>query len=81
MPKFIEGADEVAGLSEYSGDPLTENEVRRVRRLLEAESRMKWFWSTVWVWSRAILITLGSVFFLKNWIGDLFAWLSKLLAH
>ncbi len=68
-------------LMEYSGEPLTDIENRRVRRLLEAESRMEWFWSTVWVWSRAVLITLGSIFVLKNWIGDFFVWIAKLLSH
>jgi hypothetical protein len=66
-------------LDGYSGDPLTSIELKKIRKMLEAEARMDWMWSTIWVWSRALLITVGSIYFVREWLGDILGWVTKLI--
>ena len=65
-------------LEEFSGDPLTEIENRKIRQLLETEARVSWLWATLWVWTRGGLILVGSIWLVHEWIGRSFEWLSKL---
>jgi hypothetical protein len=42
--------EQKAAVETFSGEPLTEEENRAVRRMLKTEDRMRWFWSTARVW-------------------------------
>lgn len=50
-------------LDEYSGEPLTVLETRKMRRLLEEDERAHWFWSTsrIWIGTAAAAITAAIV--------------------
>lgn len=59
-----------AAEDEYSDTELTPNERKRVRKMLEADKRARWFWVTVrtwvmWVGGGAVAITAG-----YQWIKD-----------
>lgn len=61
-------------LEEYSGDPLTPLENRKMRRLLEQDDRAHWFWSSSRIWlttlataiTAAIVIANGGIDFIKK---------------
>jgi len=65
-------------LDEFSGEPLTDLENRKIRQLLETEARVSWLWATLWVWTRGALVVLGSVWLVHEWIGQSLEGLSKL---
>jgi hypothetical protein len=55
---------------EYPGGPFTEVERRRLRRMMEADDRVRWFWATARYW----VISMGAVatawLAMKQWIID-----------
>ena len=61
-------------LDEYSGEPLTVLENKKMRRLLEQDDRAHWFWSSSRIWlttaaaaiAGAIVIANGGVDLLKK---------------
>lgn len=50
-------------LEEYSGEPLTALENKKMRRLLEDDDRAHWFWSAsrIWIGTAAAAVTAAIV--------------------
>lgn len=46
---------------EYASDPLTERELQDVRRIIEADRRAVWFWSTIRTWATWTAVVVGGV--------------------
>ena len=70
---------EVVGLEDISGKPLSEIEIKRFRKFLEKQKHKEWLMATAWVWSRSILITVGSIYFVREWLGEILGWISKVI--
>ena len=49
--KHNEDEDEVMDENEIAGRPLTIAERRAIRRIIENEQRIQWFWGSVRVWA------------------------------
>lgn len=50
LPSKMRLPEQKTDTENYSGEPLTEEENRAIRRILKTEDRMRWFWSTVRIW-------------------------------
>lgn len=58
-------------LEEYSGEPLTALENKKMRRLLESDDRAHWFWSSSRIWLGAIAAVIVTAITIANGGADL----------
>lgn len=58
-------------LEEYSGEPLTTLENKKMRRLLEEDDRAHWFWSSSRIWIGSIAVAITSAIVIANGGTDL----------
>lgn len=64
-------------LAAYSGDSFTEEERRFLRRMMEEERHVVWFWATIRRWAFwTVTIVAGIVTFREN-IKAMFLWFIK----
>ena len=52
--------------------PLSEWEVKELRKLLESDRRVRWFWSSMRIWSMWVLGILTAIYMLREWISKAF---------
>lgn len=57
-------------LDEYSGEPLTVTENRKMRRLLEQDERAHWFWSSSRIWIGMIAGAIITFMTIANGLPD-----------
>lgn len=63
------------GLDEYPGGPLTEEEARRVRRMIQDDAYGRRFWATARTWGKYIGAVAIAIAAIKAIGGDLKAFL------
>lgn len=56
---------------------LSEDEIKRVREILEKEARVVWFWATVRQWAAWCAAVATAVYFLRDAIAAAFKVLFK----
>lgn len=64
-------------LDSDEGRPFTPAEIAEMRKMLEREQRVVWFWSTVRVWATWIAAIGTAYLVAKNFLVELIAGLSK----
>jgi hypothetical protein len=64
-------------LGRYSGDGFTEEERQFLRRMMEEEKRVAWFWATVRRWAFWTATTVAAVVTFRDNLKALFLWFIK----
>lgn len=59
-------------LDEFSGDPLTPLEIKKARKLIRDDERMRWLFSIIRIWGATGAMVLTTVFALKDKIAAVF---------
>lgn len=59
------------------GRPFTEEEIIKIRAILEKEERIVWFWSTMRVWAGWVVGIVGAYFAIKSLFADVLARMTK----
>lgn len=59
-------------LEEYSGEPLTALENKKMRRLLEEDDRAHWFWSSSRIWIGTVAGAVTAAILIANGGLDIF---------
>lgn len=58
-------------IDEHEVKPLSGDEIRDVRKLLEAEKRMNWFWATIRIWGSYIAGAIVGVWAVIEVLGKI----------
>lgn len=56
--------------NEFSGEPLTQAELKRLRSIIQADDRARWLWSsirTIAIWITAVTVAVAAF---KNFLVD-----------
>lgn len=59
-------------LSDFSGDPLTRLEYRKLRKIIQDQERMEWLWATARIWIGYSAAVVATIFATKEYIVKLF---------
>jgi len=58
-----------------NNDPLSDEEIARLRLILQQDERVEWLYANVRRWGAAILAIVAALVAFRNDISSLFAWL------
>lgn len=66
-----------AEISDQSSEPLTAQELREIRYLLQTEKHVAWFWATVRRWSMWIALGVAGIVTFRDNLKTFFNWFVK----
>lgn len=65
-------------ISRFSGDPFTEEERKRIRKMMEQDSHVAWFWATMRKWAGWTFVAVAALVTFRENVKALIQWLKAI---